>query len=238
MIELEQIIIGLVFGYLSITITESLSHGKLLHASAQRVKSWEKHGLLGRYIYSSWYSHHVVHHFRTFRKNHVTMFASTEEEERLRKDLIEKGKEGVVHDSYGLRIGSTRRKVQYLYTHIPPLSLIAYFTGIWSTAGIIVVTGFYIFAAEYVHPYIHLPYRDALGSASPSMKLFIRSRYFRHLATHHYIHHKYVNCNFNLVLGGDYLLGCHRSPEPEDLIEMEKLGLFVSPNKINTAGRH
>ena len=142
----------------------------------------------------------------------------------------------MILDSYGLRIGSLHRKMQYLYTHILQLSLILYFASVWAAAGIIAMVIFYLWLAEHVHPYIHLSHKAALKSASPPMKIFINSRYFGYLAKHHYLHHKYINCNFNLLLGADYLLGCHRDPDKKDTIEMEELGLVVSdkmPHETN-----
>lgn len=227
MIEFREVLFGLFMSYFSVSITESLSHGKLLHASNRRVRSWSKLGVIGAYIRASWYSHHVVHHFRTFRTNYVTMFSSSAEEKDLKNSLIETGKEQVVLNSYGLRVGGTYRKIQYLYTHIIQLVLICYFCGNWPALGVLIVVVFYVWLAECIHPYIHLPYSDALRLTNGPMKLFVRSSYFKYLASHHFIHHKYIDCNFNLVLGGDYFLRCHRPPSSTDIAEMKSLGLFT-----------
>jgi hypothetical protein len=227
MIETGAIASGLIVGYLLVSVTESLSHNKLLHANKRRVKTWEKLGKPGVYMHSSWYSHHVVHHHLTFKKNHVTMFESESEERKLREYLLLKQKEEVVLDSYGLRIGSFKKKIEYLYTHILQLTLVCYFGGLWFTTGVSLIIVFYIWLAEYLHPYTHLPYSESLKSASVLMRPFIRSRYFKYLLQHHYLHHKYKDCNFNLVLGGDFLLRSHRSPCREDLIEMKELGILV-----------
>jgi hypothetical protein len=155
------------------------------------------------------------------------MFSSKLEESNLKEKMLNCGKEQVVLDSYGLRIGGAYRKFQYLYTHLVQLSTIGWFGGFWIAIGLMVTVVFYLWIAEYVHPYIHQSHQQALKCASPLMKVFIRSRYFRLLTKHHFLHHKYINCNFNLVLGGDFILGTHREPTKGDIAEMKSLGLFV-----------
>jgi hypothetical protein len=51
------------------------------------------------------------------------------------------------------------------------------------------------------------------------------TRYFRFIARHHWIHHQYPDYNFNLLPGGDFLLGRHRQPVPADLQDMAVAGL-------------
>jgi len=45
------------------------------------------------------------------------------------------------------------------------------------------------------------------------------------MARNHYMHHRYVASNFNLVLGGDLLRGKYRVSSPADIAEMQRLGL-------------
>ena len=73
----------------------------------------------------------------------------------------------------------------------------------------------------------------ALTTASPLMRPFLRSRYFRFLAQHHFLHHKYVHCNYNLLLGGDLVWQRQRYPSREDYREMQALGLYVAPRHLS-----
>ena len=52
-------------------------------------------------------------------------------------------------------------------------------------------------------------------------------RYMKAVICDHYLHHRYLDCNYNLVLGGDYLLGRHRTATEADLQHMRRLGLAV-----------
>ncbi|SFE21309.1 hypothetical protein [Nitrosomonas sp. Nm166] len=225
MLASSQVLLGIILGYVFFSIFESIAHKYLLHAKRRTRIYWHKLGYLGKYINNSWFSHHVVHHHKTFRTNHVTLFDSKQQEKELNQLLIENNKREIIHSSYGLRIGNIYEKIRYLYPHFLWLLIVCYAGGGYFTLGILVPLFFYIWIAEYVHPYIHLPYRKAIDIASPIMRLVIKTKYFKYLARHHYLHHKYLNCNFSLMLGADWFLGCHRLPNEIDLIEMSNLGL-------------
>jgi hypothetical protein len=55
-----------------------------------------------------------------------------------------------------------------------------------------------------------------------------KSAYFKYLAKHHWLHHRYIDCNYNLMLGGDYLLGVWRGATDEDVGAMRSIGLLNS----------
>lgn len=217
--------LGSVLGYILFSIAESIVHKYLLHAEWQTRESWRRLGYLGDYLNNSWYSHHVIHHFRTFKTNHVTLFDSERQKRELDQLLIANDKKLIILNSYGLRVGNLHENIRYCYPHLWWVFIICYFGEGWFALGVLVPLFFYIWIAEYVHPYIHLSHHERIATASPFMKLAMRTDYFKFLVQHHYLHHKYINCNFNLMLGADWLLGCHRSPETEELIEMTHLGL-------------
>ncbi|PKL75507.1 MAG: hypothetical protein CVV27_15005 [Candidatus Melainabacteria bacterium HGW-Melainabacteria-1] len=225
---LVHILSGLLLGYLLLCISESASHRNFLHASPRIRKFWQRIGLIGRYIHNSWYSHHVVHHYRTYRQNHVTQFRNQDEAAALEADLIRRGKQQIALNSYGLRVGSLKEFIKYVYPHVPHYALLCYLGGPWFTLGALLPVLFYQWLAHYVHPYLHMNYAQALNTASPLMRPFLRSRYFRFLAQHHYLHHKYVHCNYNLLLGGDLVWRRQRFPSPQDYADMQALGLFVA----------
>lgn len=223
----EQILIGLVLGYGVLCISESASHNHLLHANRKLRKTWLKLGKLGAYIHNSWYSHHVVHHYRTFKQDHVTQFTSTPEEQDLRHNLAEMGKRQISLNSYGLRVGAPKEWFKYMYPHLPHYSLLCWLGGGWFTLGALGPLFFYGWLAHYVHPYLHLSYDQALKTCSPLMRPFLHSAYFKFLAQHHYLHHRYVDTNFNLLLGGDFFWRRQRFASEADRQDMLKLGLFV-----------
>lgn len=223
----EQILSGLVLGYLVLSISESASHNHFLHGSRKLRQAWLKLGKVGAYIHNSWYSHHVVHHYRTFRQDHVTQFTSTDEEQGLRSKLTQMGKRQIALNSYGLRVGVAKEWLKYMYPHLPHYSLLCWFGGGWFTVGALGPLFFYGWLAHYVHPYLHLSYDQALKTCSPLMRPFLQSAYFKFLAQHHYLHHRYVDSNFNLLLGGDFFWRRQRFASDIDRQDMQRLGLFV-----------
>lgn len=233
---LMQILMGLGMGYILLCISESASHRFFLHAPRKVRQFWQRLGPLGEYVHNSWYSHHVVHHYRSFRQDYVTQFRSREEERELRADLTRRGKAQIALNSYGLRIGSPKEFVKYLYPHVPHYALLCYLGGLWFTLGALIPVALYQWLAHYVHPYLHMDYHKALQSASPWMRPFLRTRYFRFLAQHHFLHHKYVHCNYNLLLGGDWVWRQQRFPSPEDHREMRALGLYVDDSELRVWG--
>ncbi len=232
---LIQILSGVLIGYAVLCVSESASHHHFLHAGPRIRKFWQRMGAIGSYVHNSWYSHHVVHHYRTFCLNHVTQFRSPEEEIALREDLTLRGKRQIALNSYGLRVGSFKEFIKYVYPHVPHYALLCFWGGPWFSLGALLPVLFYQWLAHFAHPYLHMNYAQALKSASPWMLPFLRSRYFRFLAQHHFLHHKYVHCNFNLLLGGDLIWRKQRLPSPEDYIEMQALGMYVAPEDIHVS---
>ena len=60
----------------------------------------------------------------------------------------------------------------------------------------------------------------------PRGTLFSKSRLFKRLARHHYLHHRYPDKNFNVfLLVGDYVFGTMAKPSEADWAEMRRQGL-------------
>lgn len=232
---LIHLVSGLVLGYALLCISESASHRHFLHASPRIRKFWKQIGGIGNYIHNSWYSHHVVHHYRTFRQDYVTQFKTPDEERSLRADLTRRGKQQIVLNSYGLRVGSLKEFIKYVYPHVPHYTLLCYLGGSWFTLGAMLPVLFYQWLAHYAHPYLHMNYELALQTASPLMRHFLHTPYFRFLAQHHFLHHKYVHCNYNLLLGGDPVWRRQRFASPADLAEMQALGLYIAPAQLKNS---
>jgi hypothetical protein len=222
---LNLIIPGAVLGYILFSVFECMAHKYVLHAKRSTRNSWARLGSLGAYINDSWYAHHVIHHYKTFQTDHVTQFDSAQQEQELNQWLIARGKRSSVLSNHGLRVGNFLEKIRYLYPHLPWITVVCYLGGGEFAIGVLIPLFFYVWVAEHVHPNMHRPHQEAMRIASPLMKHLLNTRYFKALVRHHYLHHKFVDCNFNLMLGADWFLGCHRSPSKAELLEMSDLGL-------------
>ncbi len=62
----------------------------------------------------------------------------------------------------------------------------------------------------------------------PENRFFSQWRIYKFFARHHYLHHRYPDKNFNVVLPiADYVLGTNAHPSRADLRGMLKSGLYM-----------
>lgn len=228
MTELGQILTGALVGYLIVTVCESYFHRAVGHATPRLRRLCVRAPLLGSFILRAWYAHHVVHHLRTFRRDHVTQFAAPGEEARLRSGLLAQGRGHIVEQAYGVRVGGPGEFLRYVAPTLPVFLAVCWLGGGWFTAGATLPLLVMPLVSELVHPYAHMAHERATREAPPLLRPLLATRYFQFVVRHHWLHHRYLDCNFNLLPGGDFLLGVHRKPSPRDLAEMVAVGLSVA----------
>jgi hypothetical protein len=204
---ITEIISGIFCGYLVISLCESFFHRIIQHASLAVRAFYKKLGWPGALLTRAWYSHHVVHHFLTFKKNHVTQFSSDEERNWLNSLLEARRGSDIIECKYGLVLGGRLKYyLMYMTPTLPLFILICGFGGIWFKIGACIPLCVWPTLAELVHPYLHAPYRHLIDHGPFAVRILARTAYFRYLAQHHWLHHRYTDCNYNLLLGGDYFL--------------------------------
>lgn len=175
----------------------------------------------------TWYSHEVIHHHSTFRNNQVIQFSNPGEEALLRGKLIANGHAHVLEHDYGLRVGSLRLFIRYIFPTIPLVVMGCMLFGQWFGFSAIIFLIIMPLMSEYVHPLLHMPYEEAYEHAPIVLKPLVKTEYFRFLARYHWLHHENPAANFNLLLGGDYLFGTYRTATSVELVEMARIGLHV-----------
>ena len=114
-----QVLSGVLVGYLIVTVCESLFHRVIGHAPSRLRRLWGRAPRVGTFFLRAWYAHHIVHHLRTFRRDHVTQFSSPGEEARLRSGLVAQGRGHVVERDYGLRVGGPGEFLRYVAPTLP-----------------------------------------------------------------------------------------------------------------------
>ena len=222
-----QLLGGVALGYVIVTLAESFIHNTVQHGRGRRRAFWERHPRLCAPFRMAHYSHHLIHHCRTFRENHVTQFRSQEEKERLDATLQGWSRgELIKREGYGTTLAGIGI-LQFLLPVMPVAALLYLFFGGYVFAGAMIPFTVYPMMSKSLHPYLHMRYADALREAPRVLRWFLRTRYCRFIYRHHYLHHRYVVCNYNLIFGGDWLLGVHRRPSPLDLVAIRELGLPV-----------
>jgi hypothetical protein len=101
-----EIMLGLGLGYLIGSWVESFMHEHVSDAHPRRVKAWMRAPRLLRPLINTHYSHHTIHHVRTFRSGHTTQFRSEEERAQLTEVLEARGRHGriILAGAFGTRL--------------------------------------------------------------------------------------------------------------------------------------
>jgi len=227
MIIAAEVVSGLFWGYLVISVCESFFNRTIQHARPALRLLYENWGWVGESCTDAWYSHHVVHHFLTFGENHVTQFSNEEEMARLDSHLKARRFGYIIECRYGLILGARLKDyAEYMAPTLPIFISLCCFCGSWFMIGACLPLCLWPMLAQFIHPYLHMRYRDVIDRAPFVVRVLAKTAYFRYLARHHWLHHRYTNCNYNLLLGGDYVLGVWRKANNEDLDEIRSIGLW------------
>lgn len=115
--------------------------------------------------------------------------------------------------------------VRFMLPSMPVIVPFFLLSNLWVSLGAVIPFCIYPMMSKYIHPWMHVSYEVALREAPWAVAMLLRTRYFRAMYRNHFMHHKYGTCDYNFMLGGDYLLLAHRSPNDEDLREMAQVGL-------------
>ncbi len=242
---LGQLVAGAAAGWMVTSLTESVIHKNLMHVKdlpqPGLVESSKPKSLVSR-LYSkspewlrkplrdAWFGHTKIHHFRTFTKDQVTQFKTTEEKAKLDAYLSKEGRDDLKENEYGLTLG----KAGFLTFQAcaSPSFGLALGAAALLGAGPLFALGFAIPAigGEYVsnefHRYTHKPAKEALETASFPMKLFLQSELSRFNVRTHFGHHQDPSVNFNLVPGSDWVCGDYKKESVAQEEEMRRLKLL------------
>ncbi|MDH5231877.1 MAG: hypothetical protein OEZ58_16565 [Gammaproteobacteria bacterium] len=228
-----KIVAGFIVGYLVASYIESYMHQNVSDANMKRVKKWKKHPTLFWYFIRTHYSHHVIHHVKTFKQNYVTQFRNEDEKLALDKVLDGRGRHGEIikQSRYAVKLHGSGSLV-FIAPLLPAIPLFSYTLGPWSLVGAVMALSLPPIFSNYIHQYLHMPHEHAIKQAPPLIAWLLKTEYFKAVARNHYMHHRYMVGNFNLVLGGDILRGVNRKPSDRDIQHMLELGLPVTQRQL------
>lgn len=232
---LLSLCVGFFAGYLIASWIESFMHQHVSDAPPRSVKRWQKYPHLFRYLIRTNYSHHVIHHAKTYRKDYVTQFESDAERQELDRMLSTMGDHGriILESRYAVKLHGSGALV--FVAPLLPVVPISYFAlGPMATLGCCVALALPPLFSNFLHPYLHMPYASAIASSPWWLKPLIKTAYYRAMCVNHFLHHTYVASNFNLVLGADWIRGVARKPTTRDLETMLSLGLPIPTNYERT----
>lgn len=222
-----QLLLGLALGYLIGSWVESFMHEYVSDAHPKFVRFWARAPRLFRPLINTHYSHHTIHHVKTYRSGHVTQFRSREEQEAVTAELLARGKHGriILAGAYGTRLHGSGALV-----FVAPL--VIFFPVFWFTLGPVGFLGGCVtlllppFMSHFVHPWLHRPFEQGQREAPRWLAWLLRTRYLQAVYRNHFLHHRYGGVsNFNLVLGADLLRRKAREPTSRDLEVMVEIGM-------------
>jgi hypothetical protein len=224
-IAIARFLAGFAASYVCSSLLESYFHQHVNDAPRRVVERWLRWPRLFKQLIETNFSHHTIHHVRTYRRDHVTQFSSAEEKAELDSELTRTPHGRAVMKA---RYGATFSPMGWLAFCAPlvPISIIAALAfGPAAAFGALLASAIPPFMSNTMHPYLHLSYEEARRRAPWLISLFLSTWYMRAVTRHHFLHHRYCNMNFNLTLGGDWLRCKVRRASPRDIAEMRRLGI-------------
>lgn len=221
-----QLLGGLVIGYIAASFIESIAHEYISDAPNRYRLFWKRYPRLFSQLIETYFSHHIIHHVRTYRSDHVTQFSSGEEQECVDALLAKHGRHGelIKKARYAVKLQGDGA-----FTFIAPLvaawPIIYLAFGPWVALGALISLSGPPILSNWVHPYLHMPHDKAVKEAPPWVSWLLSTAYGRAMMRNHFLHHRYEDCCYNLLLGADHLRGKARRPTPEDVAEMKRVGM-------------
>ena len=171
-------------------------------------------------------SHTVIHHGRTFKKNHVQQFRSQEEQIELDHWLMNtRVGPRIIRERYGLSLAGAGI-LWFTAPVLPSFALYVWLLPPPMALASLVFLVLYPCSSMYLHPYLHMTKEEAMSAASRPMRWFLGTQYVQFISRHHYLHHRYIHCNYNLLWLGDFILGHHRRPSKQDLDLMREIDMI------------
>ncbi len=204
-----NLIIGVIIVYFLTSLWETVVHWKILHADKASRLRWRQVGGIFNLLRKAYFSHHTIHHTKTYRTNYFQQFESRKQKESLDSKLNPHPEFRIKCNRYGLNISGFWENIVFVGVPLLNSVIVLYILSppfIWVGFIIAVIP---MLLSKYLHPLLH----DAYASKSTNsiiLKIIVNSNFFKFIQLYHFIHHQYAMCNFNLMPGGDYVLGIAR----------------------------
>jgi hypothetical protein len=217
--------LGLLFGFLSATVTESLGHRFTGHPGPRQRRLYLKYPRLFHIFLKPYYQHLVIHHHRTFKGNFFDQFRDELEKKELdtwiSRKFSKQFSELIWVERYNLTLKGISGTLPFAIPFTAGPLLIGMVFG-WTAFFASLLTAFIpVWMSKFIHPLVHLPEETHL--AHPLIQWLMKTSYMKMVFKNHYLHHQQLETNFNLLLGGDYIVGHHRAPTIEEAVALESL---------------
>lgn len=222
-----QLLVGIAVGYLAASFLESIGHEYVSHAPNRFRLFWKRYPRLFSPLLRSYFSHQIIHHTRTYRKDHVTQFTSDEERVRVDVLLAKHGRHGelIKRTQYANKLRGGGSILTFVGPLVAVWPLIYLALGKWAAIGAFISLSGPPILSIWIHPFLHMPYDEARRQAPAWISWILGTPYGRAMIRNHFLHHRHGNCCYNLLLGADYIRGRSRNPTADDISEMKRIGM-------------
>jgi hypothetical protein len=194
----------LLLAYAVASVWEAVFHRHVLHASPAARRRWRRWGGAGALLRLAHFFHHGIHHQHTYRRSLLVQFDAPGQQQRLDARLPAAVARRARSDRYGLTVTGPCELLAF--TAVPlalttAVAAVACPSMLGAGVGVSVLP---LLLSRYVHPLLHRP-PQAVGWLG-------RSRAFRFLQRYHLTHHRLGGRNYNLLPGGDLVMGQWHRP--------------------------
>ena len=217
--------IGLLLGLLSATVTESVGHKLAGHPGPFLRKLYFKNPKVFWPFLRPLFQHLVIHHHKTFQDGFMEQFRDeghrTEIDTWVSERFVPDFATLIWREQYNLTLEGFVGTLPFAGPFCLGPLLVGWFFGPIAFLGSLITAFIPVWLSKYVHPLVHLP--EDTAKAGPFLRWFMKTNYIRHVFRNHYLHHQHLEKNFNLLLGGDYLVLLHQRATPSEEAELKKL---------------
>ncbi|MGZ3661145.1 MAG: YiiX/YebB-like N1pC/P60 family cysteine hydrolase [Bdellovibrionota bacterium] len=220
-----MILAGLALGLLFGTIFESVGHKFFGHPSRWQLQIYFRYPRVFDPFLRAHYHHFVIHHEKTYQTHMFRQFDSEEHKAEvdswIARTFPADFAELVWRERYNLTLVGVRGTLPFALPFCTGTLLIWALLGPVAAVASLFTAFTPVLMSKFIHPAVHDP-RD-FAKAGPVARRIIASRYMRRIIANHFLHHRHLDTNFNLLLGGDHLVGLYKHPSPGEKTELAAL---------------
>ena len=181
---------------------------------------WKKMSGIFNLLRKAHFSHNTIHHNKTYKKSYFIQFESPCKKESLDSKLKSRPQLRILGDRYGLSISGFWEIVVFVGVPLTINSIVFILLAPSFLYIGLIIAILPMLLSKYLHPLLHVKKLKK----NLFISLVMQSRFFISIQNYHFLHHKYVSCNYNLLPGGDYLMRVCRKEKNSQIITSGEYG--------------
>jgi hypothetical protein len=208
------VIAGIILGFLSATVSESFFHKFFAHPSDSQIKFYFKYKILLKAWLKPYFHHLVIHHEMTYQDNLFDQFDSDKNKKDvdnwIERNFDQDFSKLIKDERYNLTLKRASGILPFAGPFCVGPILIGLVLGPVAFFASLTTAYIPVWLSKFIHPLIHNPHETC--THSKFIQWLMKTKYMEAVLLNHFLHHQDGSRNYNLLLGGDYLLGLFRRP--------------------------